>query len=128
MSRSAVRHTCIHPLNNFLTPSTTGIHNDRVNFLVQLYELDKREIIENYEREMDLYKGKKFGLQKDLECVFYGLAEKARTDRLRNEEEHMLKKDELKNSVSIKRSGISICFGIHLHASNGESTNGIVCS
>ncbi|XP_052861859.1 dynein regulatory complex subunit 2 [Anopheles cruzii] len=78
------------------------IHNDRVNFLAQLYELDKREIIENYEREMDLYKGKKFGLQKDLECVFYGLAEKARTDRLRNDEEHMLKKDELKNSMILK--------------------------
>lgn len=62
--------------------------------------MDKKEVIENYEREMELYKSKKFELQKDLECVFYGLAEKARTDRLRNEEEHMLKKDELKNSVS----------------------------
>ncbi|XP_049298255.1 dynein regulatory complex subunit 2 [Anopheles funestus] len=78
------------------------IHNDRVNFLMELYELDKKEIIENYEREMELYKSKKFELQKDLECVFYGLAEKARTDRLRNEEEHMLKKDELKNSMILK--------------------------
>ncbi|XP_058116644.1 dynein regulatory complex subunit 2 [Anopheles ziemanni] len=78
------------------------IHNDRVNFLMQLYELDKRELIENYEREMDLYKSKKFGLQKDLECVFYGLVEKARTDRLRNDEDHMLKKDELKNSMILK--------------------------
>ncbi|XP_053658028.1 dynein regulatory complex subunit 2 [Anopheles marshallii] len=78
------------------------IHNDRVNFLMELYELDKKEIIENYEREMELYKSKKFELQKDLECVFYGLAEKARTDRIRNEEEHMLKKDELKNSMILK--------------------------
>ncbi|XP_053670885.1 dynein regulatory complex subunit 2 [Anopheles nili] len=78
------------------------IHNDRVNFLMELYELDKREIIENYQREMELYKSKKFELQKDLECVFYGLAEKARTDRIRNEEEHMLKKDELKNSMILK--------------------------
>uniref|UniRef100_A0A182MYN6 Dynein regulatory complex subunit 2 n=1 Tax=Anopheles dirus TaxID=7168 RepID=A0A182MYN6_9DIPT len=78
------------------------IHNDRVNFLMELYELDKKEIIENYEREMDLYKSKKFELQKDLECVFYGLAEKARTDRIRNEEEHILKKDELKNSMILK--------------------------
>uniref|UniRef100_A0A182P6I3 Dynein regulatory complex subunit 2 n=1 Tax=Anopheles epiroticus TaxID=199890 RepID=A0A182P6I3_9DIPT len=78
------------------------IHNDRVNFLMELYELDKKEIIENYQREMELYKSKKFELQKDLECVFYGLAEKARTDRIRNEEEHMLKKDELKNSMILK--------------------------
>ncbi|XP_050080494.1 dynein regulatory complex subunit 2 [Anopheles maculipalpis] len=78
------------------------IHNDRVNFLMELYELDKKEVIENYEREMELYKSKKFELQKDLECVFYGLAEKARTDRIRNEEEHMLKKDELKNSMILK--------------------------
>nr|XP_040235128.2 dynein regulatory complex subunit 2 [Anopheles coluzzii] len=78
------------------------IHNDRVNFLTELYELDKKEIIDNYQREMELYKQKKFELQKDLECVFYGLAEKARTDRLRNEEEHMLKKDELKNSMILK--------------------------
>lgn len=78
-----------------------NIHNDRLQFLNKLYEIEKKEIIENYDQEIAHYKSKKFGLQKELECVFYGLAERSRVDRDRAEEEHMLKKDELKNSVRL---------------------------
>lgn len=77
-----------------------SVHADRLRFLTKLYEVEKREIIENYDLEIANYKAKKFGLQKELECVFYGLAEKSRIDRRQAEEEHMAKKDELKNSVS----------------------------
>ncbi|EDS34380.1 conserved hypothetical protein [Culex quinquefasciatus] len=83
-----------------------SVHADRLRFLTKLYEVEKREIIENYDLEIANYKAKKFGLQKELECVFYGLAEKSRIDRRQAEEEHMAKKDELKNSVSCS----FICF------------------
>lgn len=92
------------------------IHKDRLQFLQKLYEIEKREIIENYDLEIDHYKSKKFGLQKELECVFYGLAEKSRIDQKRAEEEHMTKKDELKNSVSLR----DIAFICRLLLSAGE--------
>ncbi|XP_038107965.1 dynein regulatory complex subunit 2 [Culex quinquefasciatus] len=79
-----------------------SVHADRLRFLTKLYEVEKREIIENYDLEIANYKAKKFGLQKELECVFYGLAEKSRIDRRQAEEEHMAKKDELKNSMILK--------------------------
>lgn len=89
-----------------------NIHNDRLSFLTKLYEIEKKEIIENYDQEIANYKSKKFGLQKELECVFYGLAERSRVDRRRSEEEHMLKKDELKNSVrSFQRNFAFIWIG-----------------
>ncbi|XP_058830498.1 dynein regulatory complex subunit 2 isoform X2 [Topomyia yanbarensis] len=80
----------------------TNIHNDRLQFLTKLYEIEKKEIIGNYDQEIANYKSKKFGLQKELECVFYGLAERSRLERKQAEEEHMLKKDELKNSMILK--------------------------
>ncbi|XP_058458043.1 dynein regulatory complex subunit 2 [Malaya genurostris] len=79
-----------------------NIHNDRLQFLNQLYEIEKKEIIANYDQEITNYKRKKFGLQKDLECVFYGLAERAGLERKQTEENHMSKKDELKNSMILK--------------------------
>ncbi|XP_055532837.1 dynein regulatory complex subunit 2 isoform X1 [Wyeomyia smithii] len=78
------------------------IHNDRLRFLTQLYEIDKKEIIAKYDQEITNYKSKKFGMQKELECVFYGLAERSRLERKQAEEEHMMKKDELKNSMILK--------------------------
>ncbi|XP_055619278.1 dynein regulatory complex subunit 2 [Toxorhynchites rutilus septentrionalis] len=79
-----------------------NIHKDRLQFLQELYEIEKKEIIGNYDLEIGHYKSKKFGLQKELECVFFGLAEKKRLDEKHAEEEHMTKKDELKNSMILK--------------------------
>jgi hypothetical protein len=76
------------------------IHEDRLDFLRKNYEQEKRKMVENYNKEVAVYKDKKFGIQKDLECVFYGLVEKSRLDQKAAEEEHLIKKDEMKNSVS----------------------------
>lgn len=46
------------------------------------------------------YKNKKFQLQKELESVYYGLAERTLKTTKTAEEEFLQKSDELKNSVS----------------------------
>lgn len=46
------------------------------------------------------YKSKKFQLQKELESVYYGLAERTLKTTKTAEEEFLQRQDELKNSVS----------------------------
>lgn len=78
-----------------------AIHKDRVHFLKKWYLDEKHLLLRKYDGEIKIYKAKKFQAQKELECVFYGLAEKANSERKANEEEHLQKKDSLKNSVGI---------------------------
>jgi hypothetical protein len=47
------------------------------------------------------YKKKKFQSQKELESVYYGLAERSLKQTKTAEEEFMQRQDELRNSVSI---------------------------
>lgn len=49
---------------------------------------------------MSDYKNKKFQLQKELESVYYGLAEQTLKTTKTAEEEFLQRQDELKNSVS----------------------------
>lgn len=53
-----------------------------------------------YEKDMVDYKNKKFQQQKELESVYYGLAERSLKQMKTAEEEFLQKQDELKNSVS----------------------------
>lgn len=76
------------------------IHKDRVHFLRSWYLEEKAHRLRHYDDEIKIYKAKKCEAQKELECVYYGLAEKANVERKANEEEHLQKKDSLKNSVS----------------------------
>ena len=56
-------------------------------------------MLQNYEINMDDYKGKKFQIQKELESVYYGLAEKTLKFTKSAEEDFMQKQDQLKHSV-----------------------------
>lgn len=77
-----------------------AIADDRLAFVRQQYETEKSNILKTYERDMIDYKNKKFRLQKELESVYYGLAEKTLKTTKTAEEEFLQRQDELKNSVS----------------------------
>lgn len=66
-----------------------------------------------YEKDMVDYKNKKFQQQKELESVYYGLAERSLKQMKLAEEEFLQKQDELKNSVSYK----SCIFSLYFHIS-----------
>lgn len=76
------------------------ISDERLDFLRKSYEGEKRKILQTYERDMTDYKDKKFQLQKELESVYYGLAEQTLKTTKTAEEEFLQRQDELKNSVS----------------------------
>ncbi|KAG5677300.1 hypothetical protein PVAND_007069 [Polypedilum vanderplanki] len=78
-----------------------AISDDRLEFLRRNYESEKRKILQAYEKDMIDYKNKKFQLQKELESVYYGLAERSLKQTKSAEEEFLQRQDELKNSVSI---------------------------
>lgn len=78
----------------------SAIADDRLAFVRQQYETEKSTILKTYERDMIDYKNKKFRLQKELESVYYGLAEKTLKTTKTAEEEFLQRQDELKNSVS----------------------------
>jgi ERCC4-type nuclease len=71
-----------------------------LNFLRKNYESEKTKILQDYENDMKDYKTKKFRMQKELESVYYGLAERSLKMTKTAEEEFLQKSDELKNSVS----------------------------
>lgn len=79
-----------------------GISDDRLDFLRNNYESEKKVLLKSYEKDMSDYKDKKFQLQKELESVYYGLAERTLKFTKSAEEEFMQKQDELKNSVNIQ--------------------------
>lgn len=81
-----------------------GISDDRLDFLRNNYESEKKVLLKSYEKDMADYKDKKFQLQKELESVYYGLAERTLKFTKSAEEEFMQKQDELKNSVNISHS------------------------
>lgn len=78
------------------------ISDERLNFLRQNYDAEKLKILQTYERDMDDYKTKKFRMQKELESVYYGLADRSLKMTKTAEEEFLQKSDELRNSVSFK--------------------------
>lgn len=78
----------------------SAISDDRLNFLHRNYEAEKHKILHTYEKDMTDYKNKKFKLQKELESVYYGLAEQTLKTTKTAEEEFLQRQDELKNSVS----------------------------
>ena len=77
-----------------------GLSEERLDFLRKNYESEKRRILQTYEKDMMDYKDKKFQLQKELESVYYGLAEQTLKTTKTAEEEFLQRQDELKNSVS----------------------------
>lgn len=76
-----------------------AIANNRLEFSRKNYESEKRKIMRTYENDMIDYKKKKFQLQKELESVYYGLAERSLKQTKTAEEEYLQRQDELKNSV-----------------------------
>jgi ERCC4-type nuclease len=74
------------------------------------YESEKRKILQAYEKDMIDYKNKKFQLQKELESVYYGLAERSLKQIKSAEEDFLQRQDELKNSVRL--------FGLNLRFEN----------
>lgn len=83
-----------------LTFNFAAVSDDRLNFLRENYEAEKHKILHTYEKDMIDYKNKKFQLQKELESVYYGLAEQTLKTTKTAEEEFLQRQDELKNSVS----------------------------
>lgn len=77
------------------------MYDQRLNFFKNLYHDEKTKLLEKYNDEIITYKQKKFQIQKELECVYYGLAERTSEERKTMEENHNRKIDELKNSVNI---------------------------
>lgn len=61
------------------------------------------------------YKNKKFQLQKELESVYYGLAERTLKTTKTAEEEFLQKSDELKNSVSFFAFSFKLYLSTLLH-------------
>lgn len=92
---SAMLHSHMNIIEKLISLS-----DDRLHFLRRNYEAEKRQILHTYEKDMDGYKEKKFQLQKELESVYYGLAERTLKTTKTAEEEFLQKQDELKNSVS----------------------------
>ncbi|CAO1325098.1 unnamed protein product [Diamesa hyperborea] len=84
-----------------------GISDDRLDFLRNNYESEKKVLLKSYEKDMADYKDKKFKLQKELESVYYGLAERTLKFTKTAEEEFMQKQDELKNSMILKLETIT---------------------
>lgn len=92
---SAMLHSHMNIIEKLIT-----ISDDRLDFFRKNYEVEKRKIIQAYEKDMTDYKNKKFQLQKELESVYYGSAERTLKTTKTAEEEFLQKQDELKNSVS----------------------------
>lgn len=88
----------------------SAISDDRLDFLRKNYESEKRKILQAYEKDMTDYKNKKFQLQKELESVYYGLAERTLKTTKTAEEEFLQKSDELKNSVSFSSNSFFLLF------------------
>lgn len=78
-----------------------GIHSDRLKFIRDKYVKEKKVILMTNAKEIDNYKGNKTKIQKELECVYYGLEEINDKQKSDYDQEHQRRKDELKNSVSI---------------------------
>lgn len=87
----------VHTSYKFCFPA---ISDERLNFLRQNYEAEKTKILQTFENDMNDYKTKKFRMQKELESVYYGLAERSLKITKTAEEEFLQKSDELRNSVS----------------------------
>lgn len=95
---SAMLHSHMNIIEKLIT-----ISDDRLNFLRKNYDTEKRKILSECEKAMLDYKNKKFQLQKELESVYYGLAERTLKTTKTAEEEYLQRVDELKNSVSANR-------------------------
>lgn len=78
-----------------------GIHSDRLQFIRDKYVREKKVILTTNAKEIENYKGTKTKIQKELECVYYGLEEINDKQKLDYDLEHQRRKDDLKNSVSI---------------------------
>lgn len=77
-----------------------GIHKDRLQFVRDNYVKEKKSILTTNAKEIENYKGEKTKIQKELECVFYGLEEISDKQKWDYDQEHQRRKDEVKNSVS----------------------------
>lgn len=97
----------------FLSYLHQGIANDRLEFLRRNYDTEKRKILQTYENDMIDYKKKKFQLQKELESVYYGLADRSLKQTKTAEEDFLQRQDELKNSVRFHLIFILSSFIIH---------------
>lgn len=98
---SNIRKCNFKGVNNIITIIFSEISDQRSDFLRKNYENEKHKILRTYEKDMYDYKNKKFQLQKELESVYYGLAERTLKTTKAAEEEFMQKQDELKNAVSL---------------------------
>lgn len=107
---SAMLHSHTNIIENLI-----GISDDRLDFLRNNYDSEKKVLLKSYGKDMADYKDKKFTLQKQLESVYYGLAERTLKFTKSAEEEFMQKQDELKNSVNIFCSQIVkfYCFVVY---------------
>lgn len=95
---STMLHSHMQNLETLIT-----LHRERVYFCKDWYKKERDLLLERYDEEVKAYKVKKSQAQKELECVFYALVEKAGEERKLSEEQHLQKKDSLKNSVRNKQ-------------------------
>lgn len=93
---SAMLHSHMNIIEKLIT-----ISDERLDFLRKNYESEKRKILQRYEKDINDYKSKKFQLQKALESVYYGLAERSLKTTKLSEEDFLQRQDELRNSVSV---------------------------
>lgn len=93
----------------FISFCISAISDDRLAFVRSQYETEKQKILKTYAKDMTDYKEKKFQLQKELESVYYGLAERTLKTTKTAEEEFLQRQDELKNSVSANLLQQSCC-------------------
>jgi Sperm tail len=79
------------------------IHAERLDFLQEWFAKEKSTILDRCSQEIRNYKAKKFQAQKEIECVYYGMANEANQREKTLELEHMQKREDLKNKVLLAK-------------------------
>lgn len=80
------------------------MHSERLDFFTAQYEKEKRTMLSQYAEEMDSYKTRKFCVQRELDCVQFGLEDTDEQQRRSVENEHRDDIDRIKSKVSSRSS------------------------
>lgn len=84
---------------NCISIHPSALHFYRIDFWKKLYQEEKQILLQQYKREMEVYKERKFNAYKELECVHYGLEDIARKQREESEQHYLEKVDSVKSKV-----------------------------
>ena len=75
------------------------MHGERLAYWTTQYENEKKILLDQYEKEIESYKERKFRAYKELECVHYALQSEYDEQQAQDEKEHQEKIDDIKSKV-----------------------------